>query len=437
MDATLQKTALLVGLLAKKREEWEDKTPVAWFTARGHHVPVFAGETREDAAKRYFDYHAKKAGMGVAEDLKKKYAPALQPDGNYDLAKLGEFAEEVEKKDKKTGEVTKSKVLTFNNQRIEVGDLISVRKPNGPAEYSIDFMMRRAGGEKKLKKNFLDYSSEYKQKQHEGTFQRIHANAEKHAQLGTLVNADLQHADEHQRQSALVVRLMNDTGARIGAKTDKKHRGISSLRVENLRDLPDGGMELKFTGKSGERLRYQVAPDLVPLLKKQREGKVPSDRIFNLSRNDVGEYLAQVTGSKMHPHDIRRYHASIRALGLIALMKPPQKGESYVELQKRLDKMYTKVAKFLGHKDAKPKLARTVYSDPDIERAWAEGRLEGLAQALHTAVQKAVDELPEEMEITPAQEKLLAQWLKRIYGESNRVFAFPDAGDDFDNFVDD
>jgi len=144
-----------------------------------------------------------------------------------------------------------------------------------------------------------------------------------------------------------------------------------------------------------------------------------------------------VTGSKMHPHDIRRYHASIRSLALIATMKPPQKGESHVELQKRLDKMYTKVAKFLGHKDANPKLARTVYSDPDIERAWAEGRLEGLAQALHAAVQKAVDELPDEMQMTPEREKLLAQWLKRVYDESNRVFAFPDAKDDFKNAVDD
>ena len=358
------------------KARWQHKDGTWWQTNPQGGKPIPAKEPTSQEIKR--DYQG-------TFDPKVKFAGALRKDGSYDLAKLfSEFGVAG-----KNG-VVKLKLGGDSNAAFTRDNIFELRNSNTGVKSllvgtgNVMAKNKKTGQMEKVVKKIAVNPVGQRMASVEENFQRIRPNLQTLSTMRKDMKSLLQSPNPKIAQGALISSIMLETAARIGdplRDASTGHFGITSLRAKHLKQKKDD-LHIVFTGKSGENLDLLLPPDLSKLVVAAAKNKAPKDRLFSLSPDNVRDFLKSTTKSDLHPHDLRRYAASKASLNGLLSLEPPRPGESQKSIDARLNAVFSGVAKILGHKDAKPVLARNTYTDPILELAWADGSLHKLAKRI-------------------------------------------------------
>lgn len=359
------------------KAKWQRKDGSWWQTNPDGGKPIPAKAPGATELKRDF-----KSSFNPIE----KFAKYARKNGTYDIKGMfKEFGE--------TDKEGREFLILGGEEKVKVfkGDLHSLKKANVNykpllvAQVTQRVTNKKTGKvEEKVKKQSINPLGQTHAAV-EGNFQRIRSSLPALAKMGDILKASFDSPNEKEAQCSVISAIMHETAARVGSRLDKKHFGISSLQARHAEINEEGHVRLKFDGKSGEKLDFTLSEELSNQVKKYMSNKEPEDRLFSVNELHVRPFLRDISGHDIHPHDLRRHRASLVSLSLLMEMPPPGEGESEDAINKRLDDAFKKTAEVLGHKDAltkKPKLARSVYTDPVLELAWRDGTLHERAQKL-------------------------------------------------------
>lgn len=187
---------------------------------------------------------------------------------------------------------------------------------------------------------------------------------------------------------ALVLAVMGRTLARVGndayARANNSY-GLTTLRNRHFSQLPEGGLCLKFPGKSGQRQCYTLNDQvLMRLLRKCRD--LPGQLLFQyldedgvvrpIDSGDVNDYLRQIEDHDLTAKDFRTWGGTLNALINLASLDIPKDADerTLASLEKSV---VDSVSQILGNT---PAVCRRSYIDPYVFKAWRQGRLKALRE---------------------------------------------------------
>lgn len=195
------------------------------------------------------------------------------------------------------------------------------------------------------------------------------------------VNKDLarNHLD-HDKVVALVIRLMELTGIRVGNEAYKKLYGSFGLTtLQNRHVKIDGSMlKFEFKGKKGVYQKISLQSRKLARLVKQCMD-IPGKELFQyynasgerctIGSGDVNNYLKNITGEDFTAKDLRTWSGSV-----IALYAFKQAGEfkTIAECRKNIVNVLDEVALSLGNTRA---VCKKYYVHPTIIKSYEEGSI--------------------------------------------------------------
>ena len=194
--------------------------------------------------------------------------------------------------------------------------------------------------------------------------------------------------DEHLRRRkwdkekvlALAVRILDESGIRIGNRSYAKENGsigLTTLRRKHLL-LEDDEMIFSFTGKSGLKHRIRLEdPRLVRLVQKCSE--LPGYEVFTyldesgkscpVDSEDVNEYIRNIAGEEFSSKDFRTWNGT----SLTVFHYPNAKKLIEEDPRKKLEKVLVcQVANDLGNT---PAVCRNYYIHPKVLKAVVENAI--------------------------------------------------------------
>ncbi|AYV83901.1 MAG: dna topoisomerase 1b [Hyperionvirus sp.] len=216
---------------------------------------------------------------------------------------------------------------------------------------------------------------------------------------------DMSSTDDHLRQIATAVYLIDTFVLRVGNEKGSDAAdtvGATSLRVEHINFLDNDVIKLDFLGK--DSVRYLNAVPVLPIayknLKEFAAGKSPDDELFDkVNSNDVNKYLQEFMKG-LTAKVFRTYNASNSFSK--ELRKITKKYENYTgdDKMKRLldefNKANLKVARLMNHQKKVPKS----YAD-QLEK-------------MNEQINQAMGELKTNPNITPAKVEKLKKKIKAL-----------------------
>jgi DNA topoisomerase I len=183
------------------------------------------------------------------------------------------------------------------------------------------------------------------------------------------ISADMLRKDfsKEQRDTAAVLYLIDKTGFRIGSDADTKTRhrayGASTLRSQHVK-IDGDKIAFSFTGKKGVRINKTIHDGPLAGYLKERSG-----RLFDVTQQQVRDYMRTVAGSDFMVKDFRTWHGTAKALDVLKKAPIPKSEAAFNKLRREVAK---KVAKHLGNT---PAVALSAYIDPAVWKKWSGASL--------------------------------------------------------------
>lgn len=175
-------------------------------------------------------------------------------------------------------------------------------------------------------------------------------------------------APQKQRDAAAVVKLISETGFRVGSDADTgadvKAHGASTLTGDHV-SVKGSTISFEFTGKKGVHITKTLDhPELARYIAdaKKRNGSGP---LFDVSDANVRDWMQANGGGGFKVKDFRTWNGTNVALKTIATLKPPTTAAEYKKFRAAVGKA---TAQHLGNT---PTVALASYIDPAVFAKWS------------------------------------------------------------------
>jgi DNA topoisomerase IB len=189
--------------------------------------------------------------------------------------------------------------------------------------------------------------------------------------------------DDALSNSAAVLRIILKTGLRVGSldEAETGNVGVRTLKAENV-IIKGNKVHLSFIGKSyQENLADVDDADVAKFLKGKLAGKKPHDFVFDMGKDETGNYkpvsygqigkvMDKINPKGINPKDLRTYKATETAKKLLqdpSLGAPPPIPTDEKEIKKavkdKLASVFAKVAEILNNT---PAMAKNSYVHPVV-----------------------------------------------------------------------
>jgi DNA topoisomerase-1 len=185
---------------------------------------------------------------------------------------------------------------------------------------------------------------------------------------------------DHQKVTALVVRLMELTSIRVGNESYKKLYGSFGLTTLMDRHVKINGADLNFEFKGKKGVYHKVAlhsKKLARLVKQCRD--IPGKELFQyytidgqrcvIGSADVNNYLKEITGEDFTAKDFRTWAGSVSAL---YAFKQAGEFETVTECRKKIVNVLDEVAVTLGNTRT---VCKKYYVHPTIIKSYEDGAI--------------------------------------------------------------
>lgn len=204
--------------------------------------------------------------------------------------------------------------------------------------------------------------------------------------LRTNLSKDLKEGDEKERLTALVVKVMDETGERVGndVSADNGHFGVTGLKKKHIK-VNGSNLKFKYTGKSGVEHEKEINDSTLANAMREAIKNSPSEYVFETSdgfriKNDrVNRYLNRFDVSAK---DLRGYSAN---KWIITKLKSVKDREILGDAKKRKTKfneIVKDVAEKVGHGRA---TLKKHYLLPSLEREFINhGKIVNLSNIKRT-----------------------------------------------------
>jgi DNA topoisomerase-1 len=210
----------------------------------------------------------------------------------------------------------------------------------------------------------------------------------------------------HEKVVALVVRLMELTGIRIGNEAYKKLYGSFGLTTLQDRHVKIDGSSLRFEFKGKKGVFQSISLQsrkLAKLVKQCRD--IPGKELFqfydeegkrcSVGSGDINNYLKEITGEDFTAKDFRTWTGSVSAL---YAFKEVGGFDTITECHKKIVSVLDEVAINLGNTRT---VCKKYYVHPGIIKSYEEGTLFGYIKELDE------DKNVKAAELTMAEKALL------------------------------
>jgi DNA topoisomerase-1 len=215
---------------------------------------------------------------------------------------------------------------------------------------------------------------------------------------------------DHDKIVALVVRLMELTGIRVGNEEYKKLYGSFGLTTLMNRHVKIEGSSVNFEFKGKKGVYHKVAlhsAKLARLVKQCRD--IPGKELFQyynekgekctVGSGDVNAYLKEITGEDFTAKDFRTWAGSV---GALYAFKQAGEFETITECRKKIVNVLDEVALNLGNTRT---VCKKYYVHPTVIKSYEEG-----------SIFKYIKNLEKEKDVNPTElntaEKALLEMLE-------------------------
>lgn len=188
----------------------------------------------------------------------------------------------------------------------------------------------------------------------------------------------IMHDADSGNEAAVVLRLISQTGFRIGGDPERGSRGLAygATTLKNTHISVEGDtIKFDFIGKSQVRQQHElVDPELAELL----SHRANREKLFNVTDEQVRRYLRSISGdNQFKVHDFRTRAATVAALNEMKSIDAPTTPQEY---WKAVDQAGRAAAIKIGDKLT---TALEHYVDPEIFADWrkAAGVAEGATRS--------------------------------------------------------
>ncbi|OCX53815.1 DNA topoisomerase I [Mucilaginibacter sp. PPCGB 2223] len=266
----------------------------------------------------------------------------------------------------------------------------------------LQFTGKDAAGRKQYR-----YHADWNQIRNQSKFHHVQLFASYLPAIRAQVAKDLlRHNLDYQKVLALVVKLIELTGIRVGNDAYKKlygSFGLTTLQNRHVR-ISGSGMSFEFRGKKGVYQKISLqSKRLARLVKQCRD--IPGKELFQyydadghrctIGSGDVNNYLKEITGQDFTAKDFRTWAGSVSAL---YAFKNAGGFETAAECKRKIISVLDEVAGNLGNTRT---VCKKYYVHPAVIKAYEDGILF-----------KYIDDLDAEdnektVELNPAEKTLL------------------------------
>ncbi|HVW95822.1 MAG TPA: hypothetical protein VHA56_07625 [Mucilaginibacter sp.] len=223
------------------------------------------------------------------------------------------------------------------------------------------------------------YHPEWNNIRNQSKYHRLQAFAAYLPAIRRQVNKDLArpHTD-HDKIVALVIRLMELTGIRVGNESYKKLYGSFGLTTLMNRHVKIQGATIHFEFKGKKGVYHKISLHsrrLAGLVKKCRE--IPGKELFQyynadnerctIDSGDVNRYLKEITGEDFTAKDFRTWAGSVSAL---YAFKHAGSFENVTECRRNIVSMLDEVALSLGNTRT---VCKKYYVHPAVIKSYEDG----------------------------------------------------------------
>lgn len=170
--------------------------------------------------------------------------------------------------------------------------------------------------------------------------------------------------------TAAAVLLMRKMGMRPGSDRDtraeKKAFGATNMEARHAKVSRDGkSVTFDFTGKKGVGIVLKTRdPLIVKTVKAHKQGKKPTDKLFNTNEGKSNAYLKKHLGEGVTQRQLRTVHGTALASSLVAKMPRPTSATAMRRAKLAVAK---EVSQALGNT---PDVALKSYIDPHVFAGW-------------------------------------------------------------------
>lgn len=228
------------------------------------------------------------------------------------------------------------------------------------------------------------YNPEFIEKKQAEKYKRIEKAIHRIPELREAVNNDLNSKDRKKKFTALAVRIIDLTGARVGTEIYIKEQGthgVTTLEKKNLY-FRDNIAVLDYTGKKQVHQVHEI-DDLVTVEALRELKKYPGKRLFqidkegNISADGVNKYLKDY---EITAKDLRTFRANVEFTKF--LRQAGSKGDE----KSRMKIIAEALKNVAGHLGNTANVCRTNYISPGLLNGFLEGKI-----SLKFAVSKSYD----------------------------------------------
>ncbi|MEN0052751.1 MAG: DNA topoisomerase IB [Mucilaginibacter sp.] len=242
------------------------------------------------------------------------------------------------------------------------------------------------------------YHAGWNQIRNQSKYHRLQTFAAHLPAIREQVDKDLARRNlDHEKVVALVVRLMELTGIRIGNESYKKLYGSFGLTTLQNRHIKIEGSKLQFEFKGKKGVQHKIAlqsKKLARLVKQCRD--IPGKELFqyyneagercSIGSGDINDYLKNITGEDFTAKDFRTWSGSVSAL---YAFKEAGEFTNITECRKKIVNVLDEVAINLGNTRS---VCKKYYVHPTVIKSYEEG-----------TIFKYIDKLDESRDIEAAE----------------------------------
>jgi DNA topoisomerase-1 len=225
------------------------------------------------------------------------------------------------------------------------------------------------------------YHAGWNQIRNQSKYHRLQTFAAHLPAIREQVDKDLARRNlDHEKVVALVVRLMELTGIRIGNESYKKLYGSFGLTTLQNRHIKIEGSKLQFEFKGKKGVQHKIAlqsKKLARLVKQCRD--IPGKELFqyyneagercSIGSGDINDYLKNITGEDFTAKDFRTWSGSVSAL---YAFKEAGEFTNVTECRKKIVSVLDEVAINLGNTRS---VCKKYYVHPSVIKSYEEGTI--------------------------------------------------------------
>lgn len=242
------------------------------------------------------------------------------------------------------------------------------------------------------------YHAKWKELRSKTKFERAGEFGEALSAVRTQVEKDLNLPGlPKEKVLAVITKLLDRSRVRIGSAQyarDHQTYGLTTLLKKHV-DVKGDEIHFHFTGKSDVPHDFKIKDSKVAQAFKKIQNlrgenlmqyEDDAGRVQRISSDDINRYLKEISHGRFSAKDFRTWAGSTLAIQYLAKRGPPKNA-------KDLKKAVSETAEFVSNElRNEPGTAKNNYIDPDIFKAYQDGRIERLKNAIRSAPDSELSE---------------------------------------------